>query len=76
MQEFLSKMVGRKIDIFCGGASSLRGDVVKVEAGVLHLRDDEQQMCYVAIDKIAVVWEAREDEKRAGFVSVLPVNNR
>jgi hypothetical protein len=76
MQEFLSRMIGRKIDIFCGGASSLRGEVVKVEAGVLHLKDDEQQLCYVAIDKIAVVWEAREDEKRAGFVSGHPPNNR
>jgi hypothetical protein len=76
MQEFLSRMIGRKIDIFCGGASSLRGEVVKVEGGVLHLKDDEQQMCFVAVDKIAVVWEAREDEKRAGFVSGPLPNNR
>jgi hypothetical protein len=75
MQEFLSKMIGRKVDIFCGGASSLRGEVMKVEGGVLHLRDDEQRMCFVAIEKIAVVWEAREDEKRAGFVSG-SLNNR
>jgi hypothetical protein len=75
MQEFLSKMIGRKVDIFCGGASSLRGDVLMVEGGVLHLRDDDEQLCFVAIDKIAVVWEAREDEKRAGFVSG-PLNNR
>jgi len=75
MQEFLSRMIGRKIDIFCGGASSLRGEVVKVEGGVLHLRDDDQLMCYVAIDKIAVVWEARDSEHRAGFVPA-PLNNR
>lgn len=76
MQDFLSRMIGRKIDIFCGGASSLRGEVVKVEGGVLHLKDDDQQMCFVAIDKIAVVWEPRGDEKRAGFVSIPPPNNR
>ena len=77
MQEFLSKMIGRKIDIYCGGSASLRGEVVKVEGGVLYLRDDEQQMCFVAIDKIAVVWDAHEDERRAGFVSSrLPLNNR
>jgi hypothetical protein len=75
MQEFLSRMIGRKIDIFCGGASSLRGEVVKVEGGVLHLKDEDQLMCYVAIDKIAVVWEARDQEHRAGFVSS-PLNNR
>jgi hypothetical protein len=71
MQEFLSKLVGRKVDIFCGGASSLRGDVIKVEGGVLQLKDDEGQMCYVAIDKIAVVWEARDEGNRAGFISKL-----
>lgn len=75
MQDFLSKMIGRKLDIFCGGTASLRGEVVKVENGVLHLRDDEQFMSYVAIEKIAVVWEAREQEHRAGFVSE-PLNNR
>ncbi|HYE65095.1 MAG TPA: MM0924 family protein [Pyrinomonadaceae bacterium] len=76
MQEFLSKMIGRRIDIFCGGGASLRGDVIKVEGGVLHLRDDDQKTCYVAIDKIAVVWEAREEEHRAGFVSGVLPNNR
>jgi hypothetical protein len=76
MQEFLSRMIGRKVDIFCGGASSLRGEVVKVEGGVLHLKDDDQLMCYVAIDKIAVVWEARDQEHRAGFVSGQVGNNR
>ena len=75
MKEFLSKMVGRKVDVFCCGAASLRGDVMKVEGGVLHLKDDEQQMCYVAIENIAIVWETREDEKRAGFVSG-PFNHR
>ena len=68
MQEFLSKMIGRKVDIFCGGASSLRGEIVKVDSGVLHLKDSDQKLCYVAIDKIVVVWEARDDEHRAGFV--------
>jgi hypothetical protein len=69
MQEFLSQMIGRKLDVFCCGAASLSGEVVKVEGGVLHLKDDEQHICYVAIEKIAVVWESREDEKRAGFIS-------
>jgi hypothetical protein len=74
MQDFLSKMIGRKVDIICSGAVSLRGEVVKVDLGVLHLRGEEQELCYVAIDKIAVVWEARENEHRAGFVP--PLNNR
>ena len=75
MNEFLSKMIGRKLDLFCDGALSLRGEALKVEGGLLHLRDEEQRVCYVAIDKISAVWEARDDEHRAGFVST-PPNNR
>jgi len=46
----------------------LRGEVLKVEEGVLHLKDSDDKTCYVAIDKILVVWEARDEEHRAGFV--------
>jgi hypothetical protein len=69
MQEFLAKMIGKKVDVRCGVSASLRGEVVKVEAGVLHLKDNEEKMCFVAIDKIVVVWEADEEGHRAGFVS-------
>ena len=69
MTELLANMIGKKIDLYCGGGSSLRGEVVKVVDGVLHLRDSEQRMTFVNIDKIHVLWEAREDEHRAGFVS-------
>ncbi len=70
MQEFLSTMIGRRLDIFCGGATSFRGQVTKVQGGVLYLKDEEDQICYVAIERIAAVWEARDNEKpNAGFVS-------
>ena len=68
MEDFLTRLIGRKIDIFCGGSSSLRGEVLKVETGVLHLRDDDGHPCYVAIEKITVVWEARDDNHQAGFL--------
>ncbi|HEX5707835.1 MAG TPA: MM0924 family protein [Pyrinomonadaceae bacterium] len=70
MREFLSKMVGKRVDVYCGGASSLRGKVLKVEGGVLHMKDEEGQTCYVAVEHIMVVWEARDNEQtRPGFVS-------
>jgi uncharacterized protein DUF6897 len=69
MQELLSKMIGKKVDVYCGGASSMRGEVVKVENGVLHLTDSDDKTCFVAVDKIIVVWEARDDDHRAGFVA-------
>lgn len=69
MEELLSKMVGRKLDLFCVGALSLRGEAIEVEGGLLYLKDDEERICYVAIDKIVSVWEASNEEHRAGFVS-------
>ena len=68
MQKLLSGMVGKKLDVYCGGASSLSGEVVKVDDGVLELRDSDDKICYVAIDKIVVVWEAKNPDHRAGFV--------
>ena len=68
MEDFLARFIGKKIDVYCGGASSLRGEVLKVETGVLHLRDDDGKNCYVAIDKIVAVWEARDDTHKAGFI--------
>ena len=60
--------MGREIDVLCSGASSLRGECVKVENGVLHLKDDDGNVCYVALDKIVAVWEKRDKERQPGFV--------
>jgi len=73
VEDFLARFIGKRIDVYCGGASSLRGEVLKVESGVLHLRDDDGKNCYVAINKVIVVWEARDDSHRAGFMP-LPNN--
>ena len=68
MEDFLKKMIGRKIDAFCGGASSVRGEIVKVENGVMHLKSDAGDICYVATDKIVAVWEKQDKERQPGFV--------
>jgi uncharacterized protein DUF6897 len=68
LQNLLSTMIGRKIDVYCGGASSVRGEVIKVEDGLLELKDSEGKTCYVAVDKIVVVWDAKDTDHRAGFV--------
>ena len=68
MEEFLKTLTGRKIDVFCGATSSLRGEVAKVESGVLHLKDDEGETCYIAIEKIVAVWEKSDKERQSGFV--------
>ncbi len=68
MREILAKLVGKKIDLFCGGTSSLRGKLVKVEGDVAHMVDEDDQMFYVAVEHIVVLSETRAGEQRAGFV--------
>ena len=67
MHELLSKMTDREVDVVCAGAS-FRGTVIKVENGVLHLKDDEGNVCYVSIDKVIAVWEKRDKDRHPGFV--------
>ena len=69
MRELLVKLVGKKVDIYCGGSSSLRGKLVKVDEGVAHLVDEDDRMFYVAVERIVVFSETRESEQRAGFVT-------
>ncbi len=69
MEELLAKMKGQKIDVFCGGASSLRGDVIKTQDGVLYLKDSDGNTCYIAISKVVAVWEVKDKEHLPGFVS-------
>lgn len=68
MREILAKLVGKKIDLFCGGTSNLRGKLVKVDESVAHLVDEDDQMFYVSIERIIVLSESRAGEQRAGFV--------
>ena len=68
MEQLLAKLIDREVDVVCMGASSLRGTVVKVEADVLQLKDDEENVCYVAIDKIVAVWEKRDKDRHTGFI--------
>lgn len=68
MRDLLTKLINQEVDVLCTGTSSLRGKVVKVDGDVLHLKDDEDNVCYVAIDKITAVWEKRDRDRHPGFV--------
>lgn len=68
MEEFLTHMMGKKIDVSCGVGAIVRGDIVDVKAGVLYLRDENDKVAYVAIEKIAIVWEVKDNESRPGFI--------
>lgn len=69
MEELLRQLMGKKIDVTCATNAAFRGDVADVKDGVLYLRDEEDRVAYVAIDKIAVIYECREQTLRPGFVA-------
>lgn len=69
MENFLKNFVNRKIDIAFGSNATVRGEVTEIKDGILYLRDEEKRIAYVAIEKIAVVWEADESISRPGFVN-------
>ena len=60
--------MGKQIDVSCGTSATVRGSVVDIKDGILYLRDDDDHVAYVVIEKIAFVWEARDNEPKAGFV--------
>ncbi len=68
MEELLKQLMGKKIDITCGTNATFRGDVIDVKNGVLYLRDEDDKVAYVAIDKVAVVYEVKELQSRPGFI--------
>jgi len=69
MEELLTQLLGKKIDVTCGTNATFRGDVMDVKSGVLYLRDEADKVAYVAIDKIAVIYETNEHSTRPGFVN-------
>ena len=68
MEELLRQLLGKKIDVTCGTNAAFRGDVMDVKSGVLYLRDEDDKVAYVAIDKIAVVFEITDQHSRPGFI--------
>jgi hypothetical protein len=68
MEDLLKQLLGKKIDVTCGTNAMFRGDVVDVKTGVLYLRDEDDKVAYVAIDKIAVIYECKDPQVRPGFV--------
>ena len=68
MEELIKRLVGKKVDVSCGSGAMLRGEVMEVREGVLYLRDEDEKSAYVAIDKIATVYECSDALSRPGFI--------
>ena len=68
MEELLKQLMGKEIDVSCGSTATFRGEVVDVKGGVLYLRDEEERVAYLPIEKIAIVWEVKQHANRPGFM--------
>ena len=69
MEQIIRQLMGKKIDVSCGSGPVLRGEVVEIRDGVLHLRDEDERAAYIAIDKIASVCECSDSASRPGFIA-------
>jgi len=68
MEEFLKQLMGKNIDVTCGSNATFRGDVIDVKNGILYLRDETERVAYVAVDKIALIYEVKQHASRPGFL--------
>jgi hypothetical protein len=69
MEDLLKQLMGKKVDVTCGTGAAFRGDVMDVKSGVLYLRDEEGEVAYVSIDKVAVLYEYKDHLTRPGFIA-------
>lgn len=60
--------MGKNVDVSCGAGAAFRGDVIDVKNGILFLRDDNDRVAYVVVDRIAMISEVKEHSSRPGFV--------
>ena len=68
MEELLNNLIGKKIDVSCGGSAVYRGLVTGMNPGLLLLKDDDGKLAFIAVDKITVVCECSESSTRPGFI--------
>lgn len=69
MEQLLQRLIGRKIDVSCGSAQGFRGEALEVLGGVLKMKDEDEQIIYITIEKIAAVGEVNDHHARPGFIA-------
>ena len=68
MEEIIKKFVGSKVDINCSNGIWFKGVIVAAENGRLELRDDEERLIYIAIDRVVAVYEVSTTAVKPGFL--------
>jgi hypothetical protein len=66
MEELLAERIGRRIEVMCG-AACLRGEIVQLKNGVLHL-DCDKDMNFIAVARINSFKDINDENNRqVGF---------
>jgi hypothetical protein len=61
VEKFISEhLIGKQVDVYCGGPDRFVGKVVASADGVLTLETDEGIFTHVAIDKIIAIWRKKQ----------------
>lgn len=68
MEEILSNLKGKRIDVACSSSAAFTGEAVGVSDGVLSLRDEDDKLVYISVDKITFVRESHQQNTRPGFI--------
>lgn len=68
MEEILRNLKGKRIDIACTTAAAFTGEAVDVNDGVLSLRDEDDKLIYISIEKVTFVRESHQQSTRPGFI--------
>lgn len=69
MEEILSGLAGKKIDVNCGSNVMYRGEVLSSTSGILKLKNEDGHDIFIAIDKIAAFSECKDQSSRPGFIA-------
>ena len=68
MEELLKQLVGKKIDVNCGINIVFQGEALEVKDGVLHLRNEDQTVVFISVERIAALYECKDLPLRPGFI--------
>ena len=69
MEKLLAGLIGKSVDIGCGTNAIFRGEITEVGDGVVHLKDEESKLTYIAVEKISSVCERSDSHSRPGFIA-------
>ena len=69
MERIIESMRGKRVDILCAGGGTLRGEISKINDGIVEVVCDDGRCGFVVADKIAAIVDVKENGSRPGFVA-------